>query len=201
MISRRSALKAALFGSTALAAGTAFNLLANAPSKADTSFVNKLAIPPLLAGKLQNGTRIFDLRMQKGTTGFFQGIQTPTLGINGSFLGPSLKMRNGEKVRFNVTNAIGEPTTLHWHGLHLPAKADGGPHQVIENGKTWSPEFEIKQMAATFWYHSHMFHKTGEQVWKGLAGLMLVEDETSDKLDLPREYGVDDIPLVLQDRS
>ncbi len=201
MISRRSALKAALFGSTALAAGTAFSLFTDAPSRAGTVFINKLTIPPLLAGKQENGIRIFDLHMQKGMSRFFQGVQTPTLGVNGSFLGPTLKMRNGEKVRFNVTNTIGEPTTLHWHGLHLPAKADGGPHQIIENGETWSPEFEIKQMAATFWYHSHMFHKTGEQVWKGLAGLMLVEDETSDKLDLPREYGVDDIPVVLQDRS
>jgi len=200
MISRRSALKAVLFGSTALVTGTAFTYR-SAPAKAQIAFTNKLAVPPLLVGEMHGGVRVFDLRMQSGATEFFKGVQTPTLGINGGFLGPTLKLRNGEKLRLNVTNAIGEPTTLHWHGLHLPAKADGGPHQIIANGATWSPEFEVKQMAATFWYHSHMFHKTGEQVWKGLAGFMLVEDAASDKLDLPREYGVDDIPIVLQDRS
>ncbi len=200
MISRRSAIKALLFGSTALATGATIGFLANS-SKADTSFVNRLKIPPQLKGKMQNGVRVYDLRLQKGATEFLPGIKTATLGINGGFLGPTLRLRNGEKIRLNVTNTIGEPTTLHWHGLHLPARADGGPHQVIAEGATWSPEFEVKQMAATFWYHSHMFHKTGEQVWKGLAGFMLVEDETSDTLELPRQYGVDDIPLVLQDRS
>ncbi|PLX34453.1 MAG: oxidase [Hyphomicrobiales bacterium] len=138
--------------------------------------------------------------MQKGSVEFFKGVKTPTFGVNGNFLGPSLRMRAGETVRLNVHNTIGEPATLHWHGLHVPALFDGGPHQVIEPGKIWSPEFSIKQMAGTFWYHPHTLHNTGQQVWKGIAGLMLVEDEDSDRLDMPKDYGIDDIPLVLQDR-
>jgi FtsP/CotA-like multicopper oxidase with cupredoxin domain len=163
--------------------------------------ITPLPIPEMLEGKMVDGVRIYDLKVQRGVHEFFHGVKTPTLGINAPYLGSTLKMRVGEKIRLNVTNDIGEPTTLHWHGMHLPAKADGGPHQVIAPGTTWSPEFEVKQQAATFWYHSHLHKKTGEQVWRGLAGMIIVEDMLSDKLDLPNTYGVDDIPVVLQDRS
>jgi FtsP/CotA-like multicopper oxidase with cupredoxin domain len=159
-----------------------------------------LPIPELLRGEMKDGVRVYDLDMRRGEHEFFAGVKTPTLGINASYLGSTLKMKVGEKVRLNVTNNIGETSTLHWHGLHLPAKADGGPHQPIAPGETWSPEFKIIQEAATFWYHSHMHNKTGEQVWRGLAGVIIVEDEKTKSLNLPNEYGVDDIPVVLQER-
>jgi FtsP/CotA-like multicopper oxidase with cupredoxin domain len=66
--------------------------------------------------------------------------------------------------------------------LYIPAKMDGGPHQVIEPGSTWQPFFEIKQLAATLWYHSHLEGKTAEHVYKGLAGLFIVDDAKSDQL-------------------
>ncbi len=199
MVTRRNFLKAALLGSTAVLAVPAFNLVSGAADR-PASFSARLAIPALLGGTMRDGVRVFDLRAQRGVHEFFKGVQTDTLGINGNFLGPTMRLRIGERVRFNVTNNIGEPTTMHWHGIHIPARFDGGPHQIIADGDTWSPEFEVKQLPATCWYHSHMFHKTGEQVWKGLAGVMILEDEVSDALELPRDYGVDDIPLVLQDR-
>ncbi|PCJ22686.1 MAG: cell division protein, partial [SAR86 cluster bacterium] len=55
--------------------------------------------------------------------------------------------------------------------------------------------------ASTFWYHPHLMGSTAEQVYSGLAGLIIIEDEESSQLNLPNEYGVDDIPLVLQDRT
>ncbi len=162
--------------------------------------VGRLRIPKLLEGKLEAGVKIFNLAAQTGQTEFFNGVATPTIGINGSYLGPTLKLRAGDNIRFNVTNKLQTDTTLHWHGLHLPAKADGGPHQIVRPGATWSPEFEVKQKAAMFWYHSHLMGATGAQVNQGLAGLILVEDDESDGLKLPSEYGVDDVPLVIQDR-
>ena len=99
-----------------------------------------------------------------------------------------------------MKNNLTEPTTLHWHGLHIPARHDGGPHQVIEPGALWEPSFTIKQKASLCWYHSHLMEQTGEQVLRGLAGLFLIEDDESRSLRLPSEYGVDDIPLVIQDR-
>ena len=206
MITRRAALKGLVLGggAVALAQTTAGSHITKRGlvAPASTSATPKpLAIPALMRGELQAGTRTYDLRLAAGVSRFFDGIDTPTWGINGPYLGPTLRMRAGERVRLNVSNQLGEQTTLHWHGLHLPAQADGGPHQIIDDGATWSPEFEVRQRAATFWYHSHMVPRTGPQVYYGLAGLIDVTDETSAKLDLPSDYGVDDVPLILQDRA
>jgi len=161
---------------------------------------NELAIPELLTGELVNDRRHYRLQAQRGSMRFFADLETPTFGYNGSFLGPTLRLRDGEDVTIHVTNALGEPTTTHWHGLHVPASADGGPHIVIEDGETWSPEFQVMEHAGTFWYHSHLLSKTGEQVYQGLAGMIIVDDEESENLALPWDYGVDDIPVVIQDR-
>lgn len=160
-----------------------------------------LKIPTLDKGKLKDGVRVYDLNMQKGISEFFNNVETATLGINGNYLGPTLKMTADETVQMNVTNNIGVTSSLHWHGMHLPASQDGGPHQLIENGDSWRAEFKVKQRASTFWYHSHVMGKTGTQVYHGLAGVIIVEDEEANSLGLPTNYGIDDIPLVLQDRK
>ena len=108
----------------------------------------RLPIPPLYEGEMQNGKRTFNLLMQHSSTEFFQGVQTPTAGYNGSFLGPTLFMRKGDEVVLNVTNQLGMRTTTHWHGFHVPAIMDGGPHQMIESGETWSPTFTILNRAS-----------------------------------------------------
>ncbi len=167
----------------------------------DLAHIKPLAIPPQDTGNLVDNVRVFDLELQKGTSTFFDGLETDTMGINGAYLGPVLRLRKGEETRLNVTNSLGEASTLHWHGFNLPARMDGGPHQQIEDGEVWSPQFEITDKAATMWFHSHVFHGTANQVWAGIAGMAIIDDAESVALDLPRDYGVDDIPVVLQDRS
>ncbi len=162
--------------------------------------INPLRIPAQLEGRNEGGVQVYDLTMRKGISTFFEGYETETLGLNGDYLGPTLRMRDGETVRINVTNTIGETSTLHWHGMHLPAKMDGGPHQPIRDGETWSPEFTVKQKAAALWYHSHQMEKTAEHVWRGLAGMVWIDDAESDAIELPKTYGTDDLPLVLHDR-
>lgn len=162
---------------------------------------NPLFIPPLLEPRIENGEKVFDLVIQEGEMEFFPGKRTRTLGYNGDYLGPTLRARTGDKVRLNVTNALEEPTTTHWHGMRVPAAMDGGPHQTIQASETWQPHWTIDNEAATLWYHPHLMGRTGEQVYRGLAGFFILEDENSDTLALPREYGVDDIPLVVQDRE
>lgn len=159
-----------------------------------------LPIPPLMSGRLEGSVRIYDLDLMRGQSNFLPGVKTATLGINGPYLGPTLHLRNGEKIRLNVKNNIGEPTTIHWHGLHVPAIADGGPHQVIGAGETWSPSFEVKQQAGLFWYHPHLLHKTGLHAYLGMAGAIRVDNAETNGLPLPKTYGVDDIPMVLQDK-
>jgi bilirubin oxidase len=110
-------------------------------------------------------------------------------------------MEKGQKVTLNVKNQLTEDTTTHWHGLHLPPEMDGGPKQIISIGETWSPTFEVKNNAATYWYHPHMHKKTMEQLNRGAGGLIIIKDQVEASLAIPRTYGVDDIPLVLTSRT
>lgn len=163
-------------------------------------FDRPLAIPPLAESTVDaDGTRVFALEAQAGTTEFEPGTPSETWGFNGSYLGPTLVAQRGERVRVDVTNSLAVPTTVHWHGMHLPAEMDGGPHQMIDPDATWSPEWAIDQPAATLWYHPHPHGETEEHVRRGLAGMFLLKDEAEAQLALPREYGVDDIPVIVQD--
>lgn len=166
----------------------------------ETEFTNELAIPPLAPSRVVDGTRVFELTAQEGTTEFRQGVQTETWGFNGSYLGPTLRAERGERVAVEFTNELGEPTSVHWHGMHLPAAMDGGPHQEVEPGATWRPTWEIDQPAASLWYHPHPHGVTEEHVYRGLAGMFLLDDDASRAAALPQEYGVDDVPVIVQDK-
>jgi len=160
----------------------------------------KLSIPPLLEGKNIAGVYHYDLNIQEAQHPFFKGVLTNTYAVNGTYLAPTLRLRKGEKVSINYKNNLKVNTTMHGHGMHVPAKMDGTAHQLIRPNERWSAQYEVKQNACTNWYHPHAMGTTAEQVYKGLAGFIIIEDETSLSLDLPKRYGVDDIPLVLQDR-
>ncbi|MDI9218774.1 multicopper oxidase family protein [Clostridium tertium] len=163
---------------------------------------NKLPIPELLEDtNPDENIAEFTLEPQEGKTSFIDNKQTNTMGYNGSFLGPVIRVNKGEKVNIHVNNKLKEATTIHWHGLEVEGKNDGGPHQGIQSGETWSPSFTINQPAATLWYHPHFIGSTATQVYKGLAGLFYIEDEVSKSLNIPKDYGINDIPLVIQDRS
>jgi bilirubin oxidase len=161
---------------------------------------NPFVVPPLAKSVRQGSNIRFNLQINVSQHSFFKGVNTPTLGINQSYLGPVLRANRGDNITINVRNNLKEIATLHWHGMTLPANMDGGPHQAIKPGQTWQSRYQIRQDAATTWYHSHTMHQTGRQVYHGLAGLFIIDDEKSDKLGLPTEYGVDDIPCTLQDR-
>ncbi|MEU8889309.1 multicopper oxidase domain-containing protein [Streptomyces sp. NPDC048442] len=165
-------------------------------------FRNELKVPPLAKSVVEkDGTRVFDLRMQAGTTEFEKGTKTPTWGFNGSYFGPTLRAARGEKVRVRVSNALGEASSVHWHGMHVPARMDGGPHQEVAPGKTWTPNWKVDQPAATLWYHPHPHGKTEQHVQRGLAGMFLIDDARATALKLPKRYGVDDVPVAVQDVS
>lgn len=166
-----------------------------------TANANQLFIPPLLdPAPDQDGVKQFDLTIQASTHSFFEDFETETYGINGSYLGPTLRLELGDKVSINYTNQLNEVTTMHGHGMHVPANMDGGPHQEIEVGTAWSAQYTVKQKACTNWYHPHKMGQTAEQVYKGLAGMIILEDAETLFHPLPKTYGVDDIPLILQDR-
>ncbi len=156
---------------------------------------NQLAIPPTLTGTT------FNLNIQSGTQTFYSNISTPTYGINSSWMAPTIIVNKDDSVAFNVTNNLNVSTTIHWHGFHVAAINDGGPHQKINPNGTWSPSFKVRNNASTYWYHPHGIAQTEQQISKGLAGMLIVKDSTEALLPLPRTYGVDDIPIIVQSKA
>ena len=162
--------------------------------QAESSY-NDVPIPEALTGTT------FALALAKSTKPLLPGAETATYGYNGAhFWGPTLILNQGDAVSINVTNKLTEETTTHWHGVHLPAAMDGGPHQVIAVGATWSASFTVKNRAATYWYHPHLHMKSQEQLAYGAGGFIIVRDPQEAALALPRTYGVDDLPLALTSR-
>mgnify|MGYP006145950441 CR=1 FL=1 len=156
---------------------------------------NQLAIPSVLSGSEIN------LNLQTGSVQFLAGSATSTMGANGNLLGPTIILDRYQDVTMNVTNSLGEPTTIHWHGMHVAPENDGGPHIVIMPGETWSPAWNVLDWASTHWYHPHLHHMTNEHVQKGIAGFIIVRDAEEQALNLPRTYGVDDFPLAVQTKA
>lgn len=181
--------------------GGAVNASGGSPLTGAVATSVDLPVVPLDEGTVDtNGTRVFSLQAGFGTTSFRSGINTRTLGYNGALLGPALHLRKGERVRVDVKNSLTEVTTVHWHGLDVPAEVDGGPHQTIAPGNQWSANFTVTNSTSTCWFHPHTHGATGRQVVSGLAGLLVIEDPTIGSAGLPHNWGVDDIALVLQDK-
>jgi len=158
-------------------------------------FVNPVNVPDTLAGTT------FDLVMGPSKTSFLAGDSTDTYGINQSYLGPTLIFNKGDLLQMNVTNLLNDTSTMHWHGMHVAPEDDGGPHTKILPDSTWSPDFEVLDEATTFWYHPHLHSKTAEQVYWGAAGMIIVRDPNEASLSLPRSYGIDDFPVIVQDKT
>lgn len=155
---------------------------------------NNLWIPDTLSGPN------FSLTVQDTFKQMIPGNQTITEAINGNWWGPTMIWNKGEDINITVNNRLQDTTTIHWHGIHLPAVMDGGPHQLIPPGTIWQPYWEVKNNAGLYWYHPHLHMMAQEQLNAGLGGLIIIRDQTESALPLPRTYGVDDLPLVLTDR-
>lgn len=161
---------------------------------------NEITFPKVLKSeKDKDGYENYILKAQEGKTEFYKGNFSDTLGYNGSILGPTLKLKKGEKVKIKLVNNLDENTTFHWHGLEVDGKVDGGPSQVIKPGEEKIIKFEVEQEAATLWYHPHPSPNTAKQVYNGLSGLLYIED--NENLNYPNEYGENDLPIVIQDKT
>ena len=124
-----------------------------------------------------------------------KGDDTTLQEIPGSYLGPVIRVKPQQKIRVRFTNELPDESIIHWHGLHVPHEMDGHPMHVIKNGQRFIYEFVVDNRPGTYWFHPHPHGQTGPQVYKGLAGLFIVEDNRD---DLPSgEY---EVPLVIQDR-
>jgi blue copper oxidase len=156
-----------------------------------------LPVPEILQPDVR-GT--YHLTLQQGQSRFLPGVNTATWGVNGNLPGPVLRLRRGKQVGVSVKNSLPDASTVHWHGLAIPGDVDGGPQAMIAPGGSREVHFTPDQPAATCWFHPHPHQTSGYQVAMGLAGMVIIDDDDADKLQIPSRWGVDDIPVILQDK-
>jgi len=127
---------------------------------------------------------------------------TPMYRYNGLQLPPVIRARRGEEMFLTLVNELAEATTIHWHGFKVPGPEDGGPNDPVSPNATRPYHFDLDQPAASLWFHPHPHGRTAEQVYRGLAGVMLLSDDVEDQLRLTNSVPAleHDIPILIQDR-
>jgi bilirubin oxidase len=198
-----------------LAAALALMAVPAVHAQWNIKFENSLAIPSLLTGptfvlNADSGTVNFDsagsyVHAIGGTASDSINKPFTSWGYNGgttTYLGPTMIWETGSTVNITLNNNLDDTITTHWHGGNFDPRNDGGPQEPVPPGTTWNPSFPVLEGTETMWYHSHQLDKTTEQVQLGLAGLIIVQDATDPLLNsFPNDYGVDDIPLVIQEKG
>jgi len=122
------------------------------------------------------------------------GKSTAVFAYNGQIPGPTLEVHEGDKVIIHFLNKLPEATTIHWHGIHLPANQDGSPFNPIPAGKSHDYIFTVfPGTAGTYWYHPHLDHRTGYQIAKGLYGAFIVRPADDPLRGIPEKL------LILSD--
>jgi FtsP/CotA-like multicopper oxidase with cupredoxin domain len=160
-------------------------------SEPQGAFKNKLPLPGEISQKS------FDLSASPAEVRLSESLNLSGFQFNNTLPGPTIRHNRGSELDIRFNNDIGQESIIHWHGLIVPPDMDGHPKDAISNG-TYDYQFGLNQRAGTYWYHPHPHRITGEQVYRGLAGLFIIEDEEEKALNLPG--GNYEIPLVIQDR-
>jgi FtsP/CotA-like multicopper oxidase with cupredoxin domain len=157
--------------------------------------VDTLAEPPVLTNlSSAQGTVEVRLVAARARLSLLPGVETDMFAYNGQIPGPTLELREGDRVIVRFRNELPEETTVHWHGLHLPFAMDGSPFHPVASHAEHIYEFTIHPgTAGTYWYHPHPHHRTGYQVAKGLYGAIVVRAADDPLPDLPEKL------LVLSD--
>jgi len=115
---------------------------------------------------------------------------------------PTLVFKTGQRVRIELVNQLDQPTIVHWHGLRVDSRNDGGGMTLAAPGERYAYDFRVRDRAALYWYHPHPHGRTAEQTYRGLFGLIEVEDDDERRLRAALHLipGKNEIPLVIQDR-
>jgi len=127
---------------------------------------------------------------------------TPMWRYNNNPLPLVIRTNRGNKMTLNFNNKLDSNSTIHWHGFKIPAIMDGGPDVPVKANDTKVYSFTMNQPASPLWFHPHPDMQTGKQVYMGLAGVYLIEDEISKKLEADKMLpsGDKDVVLLVQDR-
>ena len=148
---------------------------------------------PKLPFTLDNGVKVFQLSAEVVKTTLLPGMREMIgWGYNGSVPGPTIEVNEGDRVRITLHNKLPEPTSIHWHGIEVPAAMDGVPfisQPLIESGASFTYEFTLQQHG-TFFYHSH----GAMQQMMGTIGLFIIHPRMSHTPHCDRDFG-----LILQE--
>ncbi len=204
-LSRSEMLKLSLLGSAALALPLERVARTGSPEplrQLPTPFKAVLPIrqEPLPPVRTTLTTDFYHITMKKSTADIIPGKTTPIWGYNGQFPGPLIRARKGRRVEITFTNLnLTQDTSVHMHGAYVDGNSDGYPEDKVHPGQSKTYYFPNNQNARTMWYHDHVAHYTATNVYKGLAGFYLIDDEVDDRLSIPHGEFFD-VPLVIQDR-
>ncbi len=158
-------------------------------------FSQKLQFPEVINF---NDTQQAELTAQKNEIFIYPEKKTEMFTFSGELPNPTIRIQKGDKFHLIFKNNLAKPTIIHWHGLIVPEDMDGHPKDVISNQETYEYSYDLNQSAGTFWYHTHPHGRTGKQIYHGLAGMYIVEDEQEKALNLPsNEF---ELPLMIQDK-
>ena len=169
--------------------------LVKAAPSADVKTPDTWVSPPVLQNtSAKPGVVQLRLTAAPARLELMPGKPTEAWAYNGTVPGPTLELREGDLVTVHFTNNLHLPTTVHWHGLHLPAGSDGSPLNPVLPGKSRNYVFRVPLgSAGTYWYHPHPDMTTTEQVSRGLYGALIIRP-AKDPL-----AGITDRLLVLSD--
>jgi bilirubin oxidase len=157
-----------------------------------------LTSPPVLRNTSEKpGVVELDLTAAPSRVELVPGKPTTAWAYNGTVPGPTIELHEGDTVTIHFHNKLAQTTTVHWHGLHIPAGADGSPLNPVMPGGSQDYVFKIPVgTAGTYWYHPHPDMTTTEQVAKGLYGALVVRPAGSAEDPLA---GIRDRLMILSD--
>ena len=127
------------------------------------------------------------------------GLQAPMYTLNDSVPSPLLRTRQGDPFKVRLLNQLDDPLILHWHGLTPPEHSDGHPRFQVGTGESYDYNFTLEERPGLYWYHSHAHLRVSKHTFKGIGGLILVEDPREEAMGLP--VGDREIPMIIQDRK
>jgi FtsP/CotA-like multicopper oxidase with cupredoxin domain len=135
-----------------------------------------LASPPVLTNRASAlGEVEVTLTAAPARLRLVPGQETDVWAYNGRTPGPTLELKEGDRVTIRFRNELPEETTVHWHGLRLPFAADGSPFHPVAPGEEYVYSFTVPAgSAGTYWYHPHPHHRTAWQVGMGLYGAIII---------------------------
>jgi FtsP/CotA-like multicopper oxidase with cupredoxin domain len=136
----------------------------------------ELAAPPILEN-VSSAPHTVEVTITAAPTrlSLVPGTHSDAFAYNGRVPGPTLEVREGDKVIVHFRNNLPVPTTIHWHGVHIPVDADGSPFYPVPPGGTYDYVFPVQRgTAGTYWYHPHPDHASGYQIAKGLFGAIII---------------------------